>query len=617
MKVLITKSRKVFLLSILLLSTVSAIAQQSKPDDKYNRREVMIPMRDGIKLYTVIYTPKAQSEKLPFLMLRTPYGVSRRPSPDKPDYTKDMAEDGYIFVYQDIRGRYMSEGKYAMMRFSRNKKDPKAIDESSDTYDTIDWLLKNIPDNNGNVGMYGISYDGWTTIIAASDPHPALKAVSEQATPSDMFMNDDLHHNGAFRLSYAFEYAFMEEISKTDSLYQFGNYDTYDWYLKLGPLSNMNKKYVHGVLPSWNDFTIHPNYDAYWKEEALTSRLDSPRLAIQHVSGWWDQEDMVGPQDAYRALEKQDKNHKNFIVLGPWRHGGWAGGEGKNLGNIKFDDQPTAAHFRKEIQAKWFAWYLKGKGDGNFAEAISFQTGSNKWMNYTAWPPKEAVIKNIYFRENGKLSFEKPSAKETKTFDSYVSDPSKPVPYRARPIEETYGPGSRWYTWLTDDQRFVDGRPDVLTWQTDTLTQDVTITGNVAAKLYASTSGSDADWVVKLIDVYPQEYKKEPKMSGYELMIADDVFRGRFRNSFSKPEPITPGKVEEYTIGLHGADHVFKKGHKIMVQVQSTWFPIIDRNPQKYVPNIFEAKESDYQVATQKIFHSVNFASCIALPVVE
>jgi putative CocE/NonD family hydrolase len=608
--------KRIILTAILLVTTAQLFAQ-TRPDDKYNREEAMITMRDGVKLHTVVFTPKETSQKLPFLMLRTPYGVNRYPSPEKQGYVKDMADDGYIFVYQDIRGRYLSEGNYAMMRFSRNKRDTKSIDEASDTYDTIDWLLKNIPNNNGKVGMYGISYDGWTTIIAAADPHPALVAVSEQATPSDMFMNDDLHHNGAFRLSYAFEYAFMEEISKTDSLYQFGNYDTYDWYLKLGPLSNLNNKYMRGKLPSWNDFTKHPNYDAYWKEEALTSRLDHPRVAIQHVSGWWDQEDMVGPQDAYRALEKYDTNHQNFIVLGPWRHGGWAGGEGKSLGNIKFDDQATASYFRKEIQAKWFAWYLKGKGDGKFAEAISFQTGSNKWMNYTAWPPKEATIKNIYFHQDGKLSFQVPAASAANPFTSYMSDPAKPVPYRARPIEETYGPGSRWFTWLTDDQRFVDGRPDVLTFQTDTLTNDVTITGNVAAKLFAATSGTDADWVVKLIDVYPQNYKKELKMSGYELMIADDVFRGRFRNSFSKPEPMTPGKVELYTIDLHGADHVFKKGHRIMVQVQSTWFPIIDRNPQKYVSNIFEAKASDYQPATHKVYHTPKFASCIALPVVE
>ncbi|MGN6640092.1 MAG: CocE/NonD family hydrolase [Mucilaginibacter sp.] len=612
MKVTVIRSL-LLIVSILIASSTLA---QVKPDDKYNRQEVMIPMRDGIKLHTIIFTPKNQTEKLPFLMLRTPYGVNDYPSPERDTYIKDMAEEGYIFVFQDIRGRYLSEGKYEMMRMSRNKKDPKAIDESSDTFDTIDWLLKNVPDNNGKVGMYGISYDGWTTIIGATDPHPALVAVSEQATPSDMFMNDDLHHNGAFRLSYAFEYAFMEEISKTDSLFHFGDYDTYDWYLKLGPLSNINKKYVHGKLPSWNAFTEHPNYDDYWKRQSLHYRLDSPRVAIQHVSGWWDQEDMVGPQDAYKFLEKNDRHNRNFIVIGPWRHGGWAGGDGSNLGNIKFGVH-TSTYFRKEIQAKWFAWYLKGKGDGKFAEAITFQTGSNEWKNYTAWPPKEATIKNIYLHSNGKLSFDAPSATEGKQFDSYVSDPTRPVPYRARPIEETYGPGSRWYYWLTEDQRFVQNRPDVLSWETDSLTSDVTVTGNLLAKIYAATSGSDADWIIKLIDVYPDVDKKELKMSGYELMVAGDVFRGRYRTSFSKPEPITPGKVELYTIDLHGIDHVFKKGHRIMVQVQSTWFPIIDRNPQKYVPNIFETKESDYQKATEMIYHSANAASCISLPVVQ
>ena len=595
----------------------SLFAQTNQASDKYKRIDTTITMRDGIKLFTVIYIPKQTTEKLPFLMLRTPYGVKGYPSPEKQEYVKDMAEDGYIFVFQDIRGRYLSGGTFEMQRFNRDKSKKNSIDEASDTYDTIDWLLKNIPNNNGNAGIYGISYDGWTSIIAATDPHPALKAVSEQATPADMYLTDDFHHNGAFRLSYGFEYAVLTEASKTDSLYNFGQYDTYDWYLKLGELANINKKYAHGTLPTWNNYVAHPNYDDFWQKQALAFRLDKPRTAIQHVSGWWDQEDMVGPQTAYQVLEKQDKNHQNFIVLGPWRHGGWAGGEGNSLGNIKFDGQATGTYFRKEIQAKWFAWYLKGKGDGKFAEAISFQTGSNKWMNYTAWPPKEAQEKNIYFHADGKLSFEKPTAIEINDFDSYVSDPAKPVPYRQRPVEETYGPGSRWYTWLTDDQRFVDNRPDVLTWQTDTLTNDVTITGDVIAKLYAATSGTDADWVVKLIDVYPQDYKKELKMSGYELMISEEVFRGRFRNSFTNPEPITPDKVELYTIDLHAADHVFKKGHKIMVQVQSTWFPIIDRNPQKYVPNIFEAKDADYQKAIQKVYHSINFSSSIVLPVVE
>jgi putative CocE/NonD family hydrolase len=607
---------KIILINLLLLlPCINLFAQQDTSADKYKRSEVMIPMRDGVKLHTIIYSPKHSTENLPFLITRTPYGVSDTKSPEKSDYTRELAAEGYFFVAQDIRGRYLSEGKFEMTRASRDKKDPKSIDEASDTYDTIDWLLKNIPNNNGKAGIYGISYDGWTAIIAATDPHPALKAASEQATPSDMFMNDDFHHNGAFRLSYGFEYSVLTEAAKTDSLYNFGEYDTYDWYLRLGPLSNINKLYAHGRLPTWNNFVAHPNYDAFWQKQALAYRLDYPRVPIQHVGGWWDEEDMVGPQDVYSRLEKRDSSNRNFIVMGPWLHGQWASGTGKSLGSIKFDDQPTAAYFREQVQAKWFAWYLKGKGDGKFAEAISFQTGSNQWKNYTAWPPKQSTTKNIYFHANGKLSFEKPTAAETNAYDSYVSDPARPVPYRVRPVEATYGTNSRWYYWLTENQRFVDNRPDVVQWQTDTLTEDVTITGNVMAKLFASTSGTDADWVVKLIDVYPKVYQKELKMSGYQLMISSDIFRGRFRNSFSKPEPLTPGKVEAYTIDLHGADHVFKKGHRIMVQVQSTWFPVYDRNPQKFVPNIYEAKASDYQSAIQKIYHSAKFASSIELPV--
>ena len=605
------------LVSFLIFSFLShhGIAQASN-DDQYNRQEVMITMRDGIKLHTVIFIPKNKTGALPFLLERTPYGVNDYPSPEKNGYVKDMATDGYIFVYQDIRGRYLSEGQFEMQRFTRNKKDPKAIDESTDTYDTFDWLLKNIPDNNGKAGMLGISYDGWTTVMGAIDPHPALVAVSEQATPSDMFLGDDFHHNGAFRLSYGFEYAFMEEASKTDTLFPFPNYDTYEWYLKLGPLSNVNKKYFFNKLPSWNNFAAHPNYDEFWQKQGLQYRLDSPRVHIMNVAGWWDQEDFYGPQKAYETWEKKDKSNKNYIVIGPWNHGGWGGGPGRTLGNISFDTA-TGETFRKDIQAKWFAYYLKGKGDGHFAEAITFQTGSNTWKNYDSWPPKEAVKKNLYFQANGKLSFDKPAGNATVDYDSYVSDPAHPVPYRTRPIEETYGPGSRWYTWLTEDQRFVHNRPDVLSWETDSLTEDITVTGSLFAKLFAATTGSDADWIVKLIDVYPEYYPKEPKMAGYQFMVANDVFRGRFRKSFEKPEPITANKVESYTIDLHTLNHVFKKGHKIMVQVQSSWFPIIDRNPQKYVPNIFEAKESDFQKATHKIYRSADFSSHIEMDVMQ
>jgi putative CocE/NonD family hydrolase len=604
-------------LIIFTLFSAAAQCQPSAPSDKYDRKEVMITMRDGVQLHTLVFTPKNQAEALPFLLLRTPYGVNGNPSPEKSVYVKDMAEEGYIFVYQDIRGRNLSGGKFEMQRFTRNKKDPKAIDESTDTYDTIDWLLQNIKNNNGKAGMYGISYSGWTTVMGAIDPHPALVAVSEQATPADMFLGDDFHHNGAFRLSYGFEYAFMEEASKTDTLFPFDTYDTYDWYLKLGPLSNVNKKYFFNKLPSWNDFVNHPNYDEFWYKQSLPYRLDSPRVAIMNVAGWWDQEDFYGPQKAFETWEKKDTHHNNYIVIGPWNHGGWSRGSGMKLGNINFDSVATGVTFRKDIQARWFAYYLKGKGNGNFAKAITFQTGSNQWKEYESWPPKNALKTKLFFNAGGKLSFDAPLAKGEDLFDSYVSDPAHPVPYRSRPIEETYGPGSRWYTWLTEDQRFVQNRPDVLSWQTETLTDDITLTGAITAKLFAATSGSDADWVVKLIDVYPESYPKEPAMAGYEFMVANDVFRGRFRNSFEKPEPVVPGKVEAYNIDLHSLNHVFKKGHKIMVQVQSTWFPIIDRNPQKFVPNIFNAKEEDFIPATQKIYRSTRFPSNIELSLMK
>jgi putative CocE/NonD family hydrolase len=610
---------------LLFLSIFTAEAQTDTLT--YVRREVMIPMRDGVKLNTVIYSPKGAQTAQPILLRRTPYGVHGTSSPNKSDYTKDMALEGYIFVAQDIRGRYKSEGTFEMQRFTRDKKNAKAIDESTDTYDAISWLLKNVPNNNGKVGMYGISYDGWTTMMGTIDPHPALKAVSEQATPSDMWIGDDFHHNGAFRLSYGFEYAYMEEATKEDAHFEFDMYDTYEWYLKLGPLSNVNEKYFHNKIPSWNDFAKHPNYDEFWRKQSIPDRLGAPTVPNLHVAGYWDQEDFYGPLKAYEVLEKKDTKNQNFLVLGPWNHGGWAGGKRESLGNIKFG-QPTGEQFRKQVQAPWFAFHLKGKseppttegnplnikmpGNGNFPEAVAFQTGSNTWQTYTTWPPANQTSRNLYFRAGGKLEFE-PST-EADGFDSYVSDPANPVPYRTRPIEATYGTNSRWYTWLTEDQRFVHHRPDVLSWESPILSEDITITGNIVANLFASTSGTDSDWIVKLIDVYPEVNKDELKMSGYQLMIANDVFRGRFRNSLEKPEPVKPDEVNKYSIDLHAVNHVFKRGHKIMVQVQSTWFPIIDRNPQKYVPNIFEAKESDFQIATQKIHRSGTNASHIQLP---
>ncbi|QJD80631.1 CocE/NonD family hydrolase [Spirosoma rhododendri] len=606
--------KQILMLTLATCLTIVAglAAAQTPSSTRYARQEVLIPMRDGVRLNTVIFTPKTAGEPLPLLLTRTPYGVSDRDAPDQQAYTRPLSDEGYIFVAQDIRGRYKSEGTFQMQRFSRNPADPKAIDESTDTYDTIEWLLKNAPNNNGKVGMYGGSYDGWTSVMGAIDPHPALKAISEQASPADMWLGDDFHHQGAFRLSYGFEYAFMEEAARTDTLFPFGVYDTYDWYLKLGALLNVNKTYFHGKLPTWNDFVSHPNYDEFWRKQGLASRIGKPKVAIQNVAGWWDQEDFYGPVTAYQLWEKGDDKRQNHLVVGPWNHGGWARGDGRKLGNISFDTT-TAVDFRQRMFAPWFAHHLKGKGEGNFPEVTSFQTGRNQWKTYTQWPPAGTVKRKLYLRENGQLSFEKPTAGTG--VDNYISDPAHPVPYRSRPIEQTYGPGSRWFTWLTEDQRFVQNRPDVLSWQTEPLSEDVAVTGTLLARLFAATTGSDADWVVKLIDVYPETYPREPKMAGYQFMVANDILRGRFYKSFEKPQPLQPDKVETFTVDLHSLDHVFLKGHRIMVQVQSSWFPLIDRNPQRYIPNIFAATEADFQKATHRIFRSATQPSHLELSI--
>ena len=599
---------------------VPLAAQQQRPDlaKMFNKREVMIPVRGGVKLHTEIYTPKNAKEPLPILFERTPYGISAEDkgmSPKLYRYT-DLMPDGYIFAFQDIRGRYGSEGQFEMLHTAPDPGDPHGVDESTDTYDTIDWLIKNVPNNNGRVGMDGISYPGYLVTMGMVDPHPALKAVSEQACMGDTWLGDDFFHNGAFRLSYAFEYTALLETSNENFSFPFDRFDMYEFYLRLGALSNANAKYFHGKIPTWNDFVAHSSYDEFWKRHAVAYTLKNATVPDLNVGGWWDQEDLFGPLMTYERLEKTDTKNMNFLVEGPWNHGGWAHGPGNTLGEIPFHND-TGEYFRDRVEAPWFAYWLHDKGSVPLKEALLFQTGSDTWTRFDAWPPKEAQTKNLYFQADGGLSFDKPET-AADAFDSYVSDPAHPVLYRHRPVDMTYPedhPGS-WYTWLVQDQRFVDNRPDVLTWQTGELKQDVTIAGNVTAKLFASTTGSDADWVVKLIDVYPEKYPEDWKLSGYELMIADEIFRGRYRNSFEKPEPITANQVTPFTFSLHTADHVFKKGHRIMVQVQSTWFPLYDRNPQKFVPNIFEAKDSDYQKATQRIYRSEKYPSSVGIMVV-
>ena len=596
-------------------------AAQQMPMDyaqRFEKREVMIAMRDGVQLHTEIYSPKDAGEALPILMNRTPYGIA---NPDKGVSNMmyryaDMVPDGYIFVFQDIRGRYGSEGKFVMLRPIHDAQDAKGVDESTDTYDTIDWLVKNVARNNGRVGLDGISYDGFLVTMGMVNPHPALAAASEQACMGDTWLGDDFFHNGAFRLSYAFEYAPLLETSTQNYSFPFDRFDVYDFYLRLGPLANANDKYFHGKIPSWNEFVAHPSYDEFWKRHAVAYGLKGPTVPNLNVAGWWDQEDFYGPVATYERLEEKDTKNQNFMVAGPWNHGGWGHGPGKSLGEISFGSD-TSVYFRRNIEAPWFAYWLKDKGKLPLKEAMMFQTGSDTWTAFDAWPPREAKTRNLYFRDGGRLSFEAPDTGAGDAFDSYESDPAHPVPYRHRPVDMTYPndhPGS-WYTWLVQDQRFVDERPDVLTWQTEELTEDVTLAGQVTAKLFAATTGSDADWIVKLIDVYPQEYREDWKLSGYELMIADEIFRGRYRRSFEKPEAIVPNEVTPYSIDLHTANHVFKKGHRIMVQLQSTWFPLYDRNPQKFVPNIFQAKESDFQQATQRVYRSKRFASSVEIAV--
>jgi len=604
------------LIALVLAAPIAGAIQQApaQPSTRYIVRDEMIPTRDGTKLFTRIYTPKDQSGPLPMIMLRTPYGNDGAAGRLN-GYMRALAEEGYIFVFQDIRGKFKSEGAFVMQRPARKPGDTKAIDEGTDTYDTIDWLVKNVPQNNGRAGMLGISYDGWTTIMGALEPHPALKAISPQASPADMWLGDDFHHNGAFRLSYGFEYAAMMESGKDVQQFAFDRYDTFGWYLEAGPLANINEKYLKNKIPTWNDFVAHPDYDEFWKRQTMIPYITDVKVPTLNVAGWWDQEDFYGPIRIYNALEKFDgKKNLNFLVVGPWNHGGWSGGTGEALGPIQFGSA-TSTYFREQVQAPWFAHFLKDKGAFDLPEALTFEAGTNKWQRWSSWPAKESVTtKPLFFTKNGGLSFDRPT--DPVASDSYVSDPAHPVPYRQRPIQQTYGPGSRWSVWLTEDQRFVEDRSDVLSWKTPALESDLTIAGEVVANLMASTTGSDADWIVKLIDVYP-ERAQPVNMSGYELMVSNEVFRGRYRQGFEKAKPITPNAVLDYTFSLHTQNYTFLKGHRVMVQVQSTWFPIIDRNPQTFVPNIFVAKATDFKSATHRIHRSAKAASNVTLPVVD
>lgn len=580
----------------------------------YDHSSVMIPMRDGVRLNTVVWRPRDQIGPLPILLQRTPYDAEGTCRGVFAEYGS-IVRERYLLVCQDLRGKYGSEGQFSMIRPTRVPGDVKAIDETTDAYDAIDWLVKNLPNTNGRVGMRGISYDGWTTMMALLDPHPALKAASPQASPDDMFLGDDFHHNGAFRLSYGFEYVAAVD-GQTFTPYAFDRLDTYEWFLRLGGLANVDGRLFHHNKPAWTDFTSHPAFDDYWKARKVIRHITSVKVPTLTVAGWWDQEDFYGPLTIYEKMESLDTKGINYLVVGPWNHGGWTDEQGAALGPIKFGS-PTSAFFRDSVEARWFAYWLKDKGTLNQPEALTFRAGANTWQRHDTWPPKTGVTeRRLYFNSAGRLTWTPPPAGTA--FDSYVSDPAHPVPYRARPIVPLYGskPRSSWPLWQVDDQRHSHLRPDVLSFETEPLAADVTISGKVLARLFASTTGTDADWVVKLIDAYPEDYPAEPVMGGYQLMVVGDVFRGRFVSSYERPAALTPNKVTMFPVDLHAADYTFKQGHRIMVQVQSTWFPLIDRNPQTFVANIFEARDQDYRSATQRVYRSARYPSHLSVSVV-
>ncbi len=592
----------------------------------FTYREVMAPMRDGVRLQTVILTPTWTKGPLTILLQRSPYGVPSAAPAAVPTSFVELEKDGYILVFQNLRGRFKSEGVFSLSDDSVVTPGEGTI-ETRDAYDTIDWLVKNVEANNGRVGIIGVSYDGYTAGATLLKPNPALKAVSEQASPVDQWMNDDDHRFGALRLSYDFEYAVLEEADRNaNTHFAFDRWDTYDWYLALGPLSAINQRYLHGSIRYWNDAIAHPDYDGFWKSQAWAESLTSSTVPTLNVAGFWDQEDPWGPWRIFARQQQADPRGESVMVAGPWWHGGWRAPKGDTLGSIPLGHD-TALDYRRTIEAPFFAYWLHGAGAKPAWKATMFETGSNTWRTYDAWPPP-ATATSLYLHADGSLSFTPPAASETGAHRDYVSDPAKPVPYRPRPISPTY-PGGDWRTWESGDQRFAESRPDVLTFVSAPLDGDLRVAGPVAAELYASTSGSDADFVVKLIDVYPEGAERPawpaesgPKpgdyarsLNGYELPIAMEVRRGRYLESFSVPHALTPGKPVRWDVPLRDRDHVFLKGHRIMVQVQSSWFPLIDRNPQTFVANIYQAKASDFIAATQSVYASPDMASRIILPV--
>jgi len=602
----------------------------------YTKHEYQIAMRDGKKLHTAVYAPKDTSRTYPIMLERTPYGVS----PYGPDRfpqrlgpSELFAREGFIFAYQDVRGRYMSEGEWEEVRPYRPvKSHPDDTDESTDTWDTIDWLVKNVPNNNGNAGMWGVSYPGFYVNAGMIDAHPALKAASPQSPVADYYMGDDSYHNGAFMLAanFSFYLSFAERKGgpappAPSPRINLGTPDGYDLLLRMGPLENSNTLYFHHENPYWDMNLEHTSYDSFWKARSIAQYFKKVGPAVLAVGGWFDAEDLAGPLNVFRTIEKNSAQPDNHIVMGPWSHGGYTRGDGDRLGNLYFVEK-TAAFYREQIEFPFFMSHLKGKGDVALPKAYVFETGSNRWRKEDVWPPQDAAPVTFYLSTDSKL-LQEAAPNATQSFDEYVSDPNKPVPYLG------YIAMGMTSNYMTEDQRFAAERPDVLVYQTDPLAEDVTVTGPVSVRLNVSTTGTDSDFVVKLIDVYPGDYsnpappqappaggaaaapQQRPaqnavRMGGYQQLVRGEPFRGKFRNSFEKPEPFVPGKIATIRYAMPDICHTFREGHRIMVQVQSSWFPLIDRNPQKFV-EIPKAKPSDFQKATERVYHS----SAVTLPV--
>jgi len=609
-------------LAILLLVPVFSLGQDSLfIRQNYIKHEYRIPMRDGLKLFTIAYVPTDMSEPHPIMITRTPYSVA----PYGPDafltqlsnLQRKYFQRGYIMVYQDVRGRHMSEGEFVNVRpYIPNKKSSKDTDETSDTYDTVDWLVKNIPNNNGRVGIKGISYPGFYSTMATIDAHPAVKATSPQAPVSKWMAGDDFFHNGAFLISHAFEFFVRfgwprKEPTTTDSRpFHRATPDGYQFYMNLGTAANANEEFMRDSVGFWNDIVRHGKWDSFWEARDVFRHVGNLTPSTLVVGGWFDAENLYGALNLYKSIEQKNKRHENLLVMGPWAHGWWAANNVDSLGAIKFGSN-LSDFFADSLELPFFEHHLRGKEKPEIAEATVFETGTNRWRRFDSWPPKKARARSLYLHEGGGLSFEAPSKSNTE-FDEYVNEPQKPVPYTN---EVTH-----WYNaaYMLEDQRFASRRPDVLVYRTASLDKDVTIAGPITVDLLASTSGSDCDWVVKVIDVFPDDTpsRGNVKFGGYQMLVRGDVLRGKFRNSISNPESFIPDTLTKVSFVLEDGFHTFKKGHRIMVQIQSSWFPLTDRNPGKFL-DIYRARETDFQATRQRVFRSPENPSSLKLMILE